>query len=595
MLKEALEHNNFVDNDVLLGQSAEKRAIWNEMFVCRAEMEEIFKNNPSTASVGTRELDVLCTIASFLLVRVSEYNNPFDISFNDLGKIDIDGDIISFVMTSNIDGVWSKLLALLNKHEQNIFALNVLLRNASDPNATPIGITDLATILMDVKPDINVAELCCGPGVVIDTIKEAVPSIKATGYEVDLSCIAVAKARNYLSANPIAYVKSDVFNLVNSDNIVPQYDRIFANYPFGQRLRDLNAGKGYLSTLTQRIPSMSKATSSDWLYNMLITEMLSKDGRAVGIMTNGSTWNMIDAPIRQYFIENGLIECVIALPAKLFYNTSIATSMIVLSHGNKGVRLVDASEQFTAGRRTNELSESDVDAIISMIETDSEKSFFVDNKTLSENDYVLNTNRYIIGADSSKEGIAFESIIKRITRGAPMNARQLDDLSSNIPTNMQYLMISNIQDGLIDSNLPYLSRVDKKNEKYCLSDRCLIMSKNGFPYKVAVAEVKNNQQIMANGNLYIIELDLEKVDPYYLAAFFSSENGTALLKSISVGATVPNIGVEQLKKLSIPLPSIEEQKKIADEYKRARDEIMMLQLKLEKARNRMMHIFEEEV
>lgn len=95
-----------------------------------------------------------------------------------------------------------------------------------------------------------------------------------------------------------------------------------------------------------------------------------------------------------------------------------------------------------------------------------------------------------------------------------------------------------------------------------------------------------------NGNLYIIELDEEKADPYYLAAFFGSEQGTAALRSITVGATIPNIGVEQLTKLVIPIPPLEKQKEIADKYKTVKDEITMLQLKLEKAKNRMAHIIE---
>ena len=92
--------------------------------------------------------------------------------------------------------------------------------------------------------------------------------------------------------------------------------------------------------------------------------MLSEDGKAVGIMTNGSTWNQSDSAIRSYFIENGLIECVIALPARLFAGTAIATSMIVFSRNNKGVRLVDASELFVKGRRVNELSAENISLII---------------------------------------------------------------------------------------------------------------------------------------------------------------------------------------------------------------------------------------
>lgn len=340
---------------------------------------------------------------------------------------------------------------------------------------------------------------------------------------------------------------------------------------------------------------MSKATSSDWLYNMLMIDTLSATGKAIGIMTNGGTWNMIDAPIRKYFVENGLIECVIALPARLFNTTNIATTMIVFSHGNKVVRLVNASEQFTAGRRVNELSEANVKVILQACTEDSDISMQVSLDDLRDNDYVLSTSRYTHGAETIEDGAPFETVIKRITRGAPLNASQLDAISSAAPTDMQYLMLSNIQNGLIDTNLPYLSVIDKKNEKYCLSNHCLILSKNGYPYKIAVAEVREGQKIMANGNLYIIELDEEKANPYYLAAFFGSEQGTAALKSITVGATIPNIGVDQLKKLIIPLPGIDRQNEIADRYQAVKDEITLLQLKLEKAKNRMMHICEEGV
>ena len=240
------------------------------------------------------------------------------------------------------------------------------------------------------------------------------------------------------------------------------------------------------------------------------------------------------------------------------------------------------------------MTTDNVKSIIGMMENNSEQSLFVTTETLRENDYVLNINRYQVDSTTVENGVLFDTVIKRITRGAPLKATDLDKLSSPVPTNKQYLMLSNIQNGIIDTNLPYLNEIDKKLDKYCLTHNCLILSKNGYPYKVAVAEVKMGQRVLANGNLYIIELDEQKIDPYYLAAFLGSERGIAALKSITVGASIPNIGVEQLKKLIIPLPPIEKQRRIAEHYQETRDEIMLLQMKIEKARNRLMHIFEEE-
>ena len=165
---------------------------------------------------------------------------------------------------------------------------------------------------------------------------------------------------------------------------------------------------------------------------------------------------------------------------------------------------------------------------------------------------------------------------------------------SDSVTNMQYLMLANIQNGIIDDKLPYLSYIDPKYDRYCLKNNTLILSKNGFPYKVAVASVSEGQRILANGNLYIIELDEDKANPYYIKAFFDSEQGHAVLKSITVGAAMPNIGVDKLKKVEIPLPSMDEQSRIAQRYQAALDEIATIKLQLEKAVSKLHHIFDGE-
>ena len=66
------------------------------------------------------------------------------------------------------------------------------------------------------------------------------------------------------------------------------------------------------------------------------------------------------------------------------------------------------------------------------------------------------------------------------------------------------------------------------------------------------------------------------------------------MKSITVGATMPNIGVDKLKKVGIPLPPMEEQERIAQAYETTLDEIAVIKLRLEKAVNKLHHILDEE-
>ena len=206
----------------------------------------------------------------------------------------------------------------------------------------------------------------------------------------------------------------------------------------------------------------------------------------------------------------------------------------------------------------------------------------------------MSLSRYVEEGLNFSNGVPFGNVIKRITRGASCTARQLDEMVSESVTNMQYLMLANIQDGIIDDKLPYLSSIDSKYEKYCLKNNSLILSKNGYPYKIAVASVKEGQRILANGNLYIIELDEEKANPYYIKAFFESEQGNAVLRSITVGGIIPNIGINKLRQVEIPIPSMAEQECIAQKYQATLDEISVLKLRLKKAINKLHHIVDEE-
>ena len=67
--------------------------------------------------------------------------------------------------------------------------------------------------------------------------------------------------------------------------------------------------------------------------------------------------------------------------------------------------------------------------------------------------------------------------------------------------------------------------------------------------------------------------------------------GVAELRSIVVGATIPNIGVAQLNKILIPLIPMEEQERVAAQYQAVLDEIDLLRRKIEKAENSLKDIF----
>ena len=120
-----------------------------------------------------------------------------------------------------------------------------------------------------------------------------------------------------------------------------------------------------------------------------------------------------------------------------------------------------------------------------------------------------------------------------------------------------------------------------------------MISKNGTPIKIAVASVPDDRKILGNGNLYVIELDQTKVNPYFIKAYLESENGTIALSRVMVGATIPNIPIDGLKKIMVPCPDMETQNKVAENYLAKMDEVKVLRYKLAKATAELRDIYEE--
>ncbi len=76
-----------------------------------------------------------------------------------------------------------------------------------------------------------------------------------------------------------------------------------------------------------------------------------------------------------------------------------------------------------------------------------------------------------------------------------------------------------------------------------------------------------------------------RVDPVYLAYFFRSGEGRALVSSLAQGGTRYNIAKTKLLQLSPALPPVEEQRTIVSVLRDAENEIETLQDRLDKARN----------
>jgi len=123
-----------------------------------------------------------------------------------------------------------------------------------------------------------------------------------------------------------------------------------------------------------------------------------------GIMYRGGA----EQKIRKYLIDNNFIDCVIQLPANLFFGTSIATCIMVLKRGKADNRtlFIDASGECVKVTNNNKLTAENIDRIVSVFAGREEIRHFSHLAGYSEivdNSYNLSVSTYVEAEDTREK------------------------------------------------------------------------------------------------------------------------------------------------------------------------------------------------
>lgn len=115
-----------------------------------------------------------------------------------------------------------------------------------------------------------------------------------------------------------------------------------------------------------------------------------------GVLFRGNA----EGKIRQSLLEMGAIDTVIGMPANIFYNTSIPTTVIVLRKNrmNRDVLFIDASQKFDKGKNQNVMTDDHIQEVLDAYISRKDKEKFAhvaDFNEIVENDYNLNIPRYV--------------------------------------------------------------------------------------------------------------------------------------------------------------------------------------------------------
>jgi type I restriction enzyme M protein len=211
----------------------------------------------------------------------------------------------------------------------------------------------------------------CGTGGMLTVSKDYIQTnfnknakIFLYGQELNATTYAICKADMLIKGEDIDSIKggdkehSKASTLSNDQHQGQRFDYVLSNPPFGvswekdKTAVENEAERGFAGRFGAGIPRVSDA---QFLFMQhIISKLKKKDegGGEAAVVFNGSPLFTGDAgggesEIRRWVLENDLLDAIVALPEKLFFNTGIATYIWLFStkkpKDRKGkVSLIDA-------------------------------------------------------------------------------------------------------------------------------------------------------------------------------------------------------------------------------------------------------------
>ena len=151
---------------------------------------------------------------------------------------------------------------------------------------------------------------------------------------------------------------------------------------------------------------LAPKSKADFAFVLHALSYLSSKGRAAivcfpGIFYRGGA----EQKIRQYLVDNNFVETIISLAPNLFFGTSIAVNILVLSKhktDNK-TQFIDASGLFKKATNTNTLTDEHITQIMTAFDNKNDVEHFaksVEYDAIAANDFNLSVSSYVEAKDT---------------------------------------------------------------------------------------------------------------------------------------------------------------------------------------------------
>jgi len=302
----------------------------------------------------------------------------------------------------------------------------------------------------------RVYDPCCGSGgMFVQSAKFVqehsgkLDSIHVFGQEYVATTWRLAKMNLAIRGIDANLGERDADTFTKDQHKTLRADYILANPPFN--IKDW--GHQHLTDDPRWKWGTPPAGNANYAWISHIISKLSPRGIAGFVLANGSlsTSRNEEYTIRKNILEEGLVDCIIAMPPQLFYDVSIPVSLWFLSKNKNGrkekVLFIDARKMgYMETRKHRELKDVEIETIYSTYHKWREDKDYQDvdgfckSASLEEvrsHDYVLTPSRYVGIEEVEDDGIPFDEKMDILTSELSELFEESKSLEEKIKENLR--------------------------------------------------------------------------------------------------------------------------------------------------------------